>query len=229
MSFWKQEPPKPTDACRNLGPMRGSEPQDREISETSAPVASHNAEIELIDETRWASMALATSLESSEDHRFVVSTRSLGTHFVYTSTMTLHAARPSGVWSEPSSTRGGFSKSGTAVPSARNSGLLRTWNLTPGLAPCSSTARTASDVRTGTVDFSTTILSEVATLAIVRAHSSQFLTLAARPAPMPDVLVGVFTEMKTTSASAMPPSMSVEKTRLPCVFPTSTTSSSPGS
>ena len=26
MSFWKQEPPKPTDALRNLGPMRESVP-----------------------------------------------------------------------------------------------------------------------------------------------------------------------------------------------------------
>eukprot|EP00968_Pinguiococcus_pyrenoidosus_P027468 scaffold7381_cov310-Pinguiococcus_pyrenoidosus.AAC.14 len=48
-------------------------------------------------------------------------------------------------------------------------------------------------VRTGTVDFSTTILSQLATSAILRAQSSQFLMLAARPAPMPCVFVGVFT------------------------------------
>lgn len=50
-----------------------------------------------------------------------------------------------------------------------------------------------SAVRTGTVDFSTTILPLLATAAIWRAHSSQFLMLAARPAPMPEVLVGVLT------------------------------------
>lgn len=53
------------------------------------------------------------------------------------------------------------------------------------LSLVASTRRTASAVRTGTVDFSTTILGEVDTSAILRAQSSQFLTLAARPAPMP--------------------------------------------
>ena len=48
-------------------------------SSTSAPVASQRAEIELIDEMRCARNALATSLESSEDHRLVVTMRSLGT------------------------------------------------------------------------------------------------------------------------------------------------------
>ena len=115
------------------------------------------------------------------------------------------------------------------MPSARNSGLLSTWNLTPGLAPCSSTARTASDVRTGTVDFSTTILSDVDTSAIVLAHNSQFLTLAARPAPIPAVFVGVFTLMKTISASAIDSLILVEKTKLPRLRPTATTSSRPGS
>ncbi len=70
-----------------------------------------------------------------------------------------------------------------------------------------------SAVRTGTVDFSTTILSEVATSAILRAQSSQFLMLAARPAPIPVTLVGVLTETKMISASRMVASMSVEKKR----------------
>lgn len=47
-------------------------PIAREISETSASVASHRAEMELIDDTRWARTALATSFDSSDDHRFVV-------------------------------------------------------------------------------------------------------------------------------------------------------------
>ena len=63
MSFWKHEPPKPTDDLRNLGPMRESTPIAYATSDTSAPVASHSAEIELIDEMRCARKALAVSLE----------------------------------------------------------------------------------------------------------------------------------------------------------------------
>jgi hypothetical protein len=83
-------------------------------------------------------------------------------------------------------------------------------------------------VLTGTVLFSTTILSEVETSAILRAHSSQFLMLAARPAPIPWVLVGVLTEMNIMSALLISSSMLVEKKRL---RPTHawTTSGRPGS
>jgi hypothetical protein len=80
MSFWKQEPPKPTDALRNAGPMRVSEPTALATSSTSASVHSHRAEMELMLEMRCARKALATSLESSEDHRFVVIIFSRGTH-----------------------------------------------------------------------------------------------------------------------------------------------------
>jgi hypothetical protein len=83
-------------------------------------------------------------------------------------------------------------------------------------------------VRTGTVDFSTTILGEVATSAILRAHSSQFLMLAARPAPMPCVLVGVLTLMKMMSAAWISSSMLVEKKRFRPRH-SFTTSSNPGS
>ena len=69
----------------------------------------------------------------------------------------------------------------TAGPSRPNA---PTWKRMP-LSLVASTRRTASAVRTGTVDFSTTILGEVDTSAILRAQSSQFLTLAARPAPIP--------------------------------------------
>ena len=86
MSFWKHEPPKPTDACRNLGPMRGSVPTARATSDTSASVTSHSAEMELIDDTRCARKALATSLESSDDHRLVVRICARGTQCAYTST-----------------------------------------------------------------------------------------------------------------------------------------------
>ena len=59
----------------------------------------------------------------------------------------------------------------------------------------------------------TTILSEVATSAILRAQSSQFLIFAARPAPIPLVLVGVLTLTKIISDSIIVLSMSVEKNR----------------
>jgi hypothetical protein len=35
--------------------------------------------MELMDEIRWARKALATSFDSSDDHRFVVTMRSRGT------------------------------------------------------------------------------------------------------------------------------------------------------
>jgi len=79
ISFWKQDPPKPTEAFRNFGPMRESCPMARATSSTFAPVTSHNSEIALIEDTRWARKALATSLDSSDDHKFVVRMRSLGT------------------------------------------------------------------------------------------------------------------------------------------------------
>lgn len=44
-----------------------------------APRTSHSAEIEFMEEIRWASIALATSLDSSEDHRLVVMIFSFGT------------------------------------------------------------------------------------------------------------------------------------------------------
>eukprot|EP00968_Pinguiococcus_pyrenoidosus_P016774 scaffold1637_cov253-Pinguiococcus_pyrenoidosus.AAC.14 len=94
------------------------------------------------------------------------------------------AAWPASVCSPPMSTRGGSMRSSIAVPSARNSGLLSTWKFRPRSLHA-STRRIAAAVRTGTVDFSTTILSLRATSAIFRAQSSQFLMFAALPAPMP--------------------------------------------
>uniref|UniRef100_A0A0D9ZDE6 WRKY domain-containing protein n=1 Tax=Oryza glumipatula TaxID=40148 RepID=A0A0D9ZDE6_9ORYZ len=83
----------------------------------------------------------------------------------------------------------------------------------------------ASAVLTGTVDFSTTILSDLDTSAIILAALSQS---AALPAPRPRVLVGVFTDTKMMSASATCFSTSVLKKRfLP--LHSLTTSSSPGS
>lgn len=63
-------------------------------------------------------------------------------------------------------TRSGLYRSATAVPSARNSGLERMSKRQLGLEFASRMVRMDSAVRHGTVDFSTTILDEVATLAI---------------------------------------------------------------
>ena len=59
-----------------------------------------------------------------------------------------------------------------------------------------------SAVFTGTVDFSTTILTPVVThSAIFRATASTYFRSAALPLPSPEVLVGVLTLMKIRSAS----------------------------
>src|SRR5438876_12015957 len=94
MSFWKQEPPKPMEAFRNLGPTRESLPMAAATSSTSAPVASHRAEIELIDEIRCARKALATSFESSDDQMLLQRIFSRGTQRAYISTSFSLAARP---------------------------------------------------------------------------------------------------------------------------------------
>jgi hypothetical protein len=56
-------------------------------------------------------------------------------------------------------------------------------------------------------------LGVVAFRTIWRAVFSQYCRSAARPAPWPNILVGVFTLTKMMSASAMWRSTSVEKTR----------------
>eukprot|EP00796_Vickermania_ingenoplastis_P002577 gene2576-biopygen2066 len=81
--------------------------------------------MELIDEMRCARKAFATSFDSSLDHRFVVTILSFGTQFSYTEERTPMASSL-----PPIRTRSGFSRSLIAVPSARNSGLLRMLKFT---------------------------------------------------------------------------------------------------
>ena len=81
MSFRKQEPPKPTPARRNLGPIRRSMPTARLTWATLAPVRSHSAEIAFTDDMRWARKALAVSLANSLDQTSVVIMFSLGTQW----------------------------------------------------------------------------------------------------------------------------------------------------
>lgn len=129
----------------------------------------------LTDEMRCASMALAVSLASSADHRLLVRMRSSGIQCAYTRLSASIALRPLSVsWHPPISTRSGFCRSAMAVPSAKNSGLDRISKATPSALQLRlSTLAMASAVLTGTVDFSTTILLDVATLAIRRAAPSQ--------------------------------------------------------
>mmetsp|Transcript_25026 Transcript_25026/g.80680 ORF Transcript_25026/g.80680 Transcript_25026/m.80680 type:complete len:229 (+) Transcript_25026:647-1333(+) len=228
MSFWKQEPPKPTDARKKWDPMRTSDPTARATSPTSAPLFSHRAEMLLMEEMRCAKKALATSLLSSLDHRLVVMMRSRGTHRAYTDASVSMARRPDSVWEPPMRTREGFCRSATAVPSAKNSGLDNTSNDAPSARLACSTRCSECAVRTGTVDFSTTILEPLATRAIWRAASSRFLMLDARPLPIPNALVGVLTQTKIMSASTTSLFTSEEKNRF---FPrcANTSSSRPGS
>ena len=79
ISFWKQDPPKPTEACRNLGPILESIPIAFATSDTFAPVASQRADKELIEDIRCAKKAFAVSLDSSDDHKLVVNMFSLAT------------------------------------------------------------------------------------------------------------------------------------------------------
>lgn len=100
-----------------------------------------------------------------------------------------------------------------AVPSAKNSGFERISNLTPGLQFAIKISRMFSAVRTGTVDFSTIILSEIATSAILRMADSNHDISDALPLPRPRLFVGVLTLTKMQSASLIAVSMSVEKKR----------------
>jgi len=79
-----------------------------------------------------ASIAFATSLESSDDQTLIVVIRDRGTHALYTSPNVAAARLPSGVSDDPIITRSGVRRSLTAVPSAKNSGFERISNETPG-------------------------------------------------------------------------------------------------
>ncbi|OQC72630.1 MAG: hypothetical protein BWX45_00848 [Deltaproteobacteria bacterium ADurb.Bin002] len=82
MSFLKQDPPKPMPALRNLAPMRLSVPTACATSEMSASAFSQSADMELMEDTRCARKALATSLESSALQMFEVMIFSRGSQRV---------------------------------------------------------------------------------------------------------------------------------------------------
>jgi hypothetical protein len=92
--------------------------------------------------------------------------KTYGTQLAYTSKSEREALIPSSVCKDPIRTLSGCIRSLMAVPSAKNSGLERISKRQLGFELASSIVRIDSAVRQGTVDFSTTILDEVATLAI---------------------------------------------------------------
>jgi hypothetical protein len=84
-------------------------------------------------------MALATSLESSDDQTLMVVILDRGTHAAYTSARVAAALRPDDVSAEPIMTLSGLKRSLIAVPSARNSGFDKISNFAPGLCVWSYT------------------------------------------------------------------------------------------
>jgi hypothetical protein len=79
MSFWKQDPLKPTLAFMKRGPILEYLPTACATSETSAPVASQRVDMAFIEEILWDRKAFAANLESSADHKLVVIMLSRGT------------------------------------------------------------------------------------------------------------------------------------------------------
>ena len=75
-------------------------------------MASQSAEMELTEDMRCASMALAVSLDSSADHRLVHRMRSLGTQCSYT----LRAAGEGSNGAPTSMRRAGLSSRSVAQP-----------------------------------------------------------------------------------------------------------------
>src|SRR5262245_66635341 len=73
-SFPKQEPPQPTPAFRNFGPMRLSNPNPRTTSLMSAPTRSQMLAISLAKLILVARKALAAYLIISAEARSVVTT-----------------------------------------------------------------------------------------------------------------------------------------------------------
>mmetsp|Transcript_23835 Transcript_23835/g.61399 ORF Transcript_23835/g.61399 Transcript_23835/m.61399 type:complete len:208 (+) Transcript_23835:1176-1799(+) len=193
--------------------MRESVPIARETSVTSASVTSHSAEIALIDEMRCARNAFAVSLASSVDHTSDVLILSRGIHCVYTEISAAAAARPASVLAWPISVDSGDARSIIAVPAEKKAGLeMTSWRtLAHGGRRIFAMI---PEVRTGTVERSTTTLGESASDAMCRAFTSQKRTSGASPAPMPAVLIGVFTATKISSASRITRAMSFTKNRL---------------
>lgn len=76
ISFWKQDCPNPTEAFKNLYPIRPSASIALAISSTLAPVFSYKTKFALIEDICCAKNVLAVSFDYSEDQTLVVIMRS---------------------------------------------------------------------------------------------------------------------------------------------------------
>jgi hypothetical protein len=124
--------------------------------------------------------------------------------------------------SQPITTRSGFRKSLTALPSFRNSGLLTT---EIGCVVCDCAAAfTLAAVPTGTVDLSTMTFGPFAALPIVCAAAITYFKSAEPSSPD-----GVPTAMKITSEARTAAGTSVEKVSRPSSTLRFTSGSRPGS
>ena len=81
MSFWKHEPPKPTDAFKNFEPILLSIPIALATSLTFAPVFSQSSDNAFMEETRCARNAIAVNFDNSEDQTLVLRILSFETQF----------------------------------------------------------------------------------------------------------------------------------------------------
>ena len=119
MSFLKQLPPNPGPEFKKYFPILLSIPTAFETLLILASVTSHNAEIELIELILCARNALEINFDNSELHKSVVK------FFLHQpiSDKYLFKTRIEFLSSPPIRTLSGFSRSSTAVPSARNSGF----------------------------------------------------------------------------------------------------------
>ena len=172
-----------------------------------------------MNEMRVASIALAAYFVISADGR---SMKMIGlpvrTNGAYSSPITWAASGES----TPTITRSGFMKSSTAAPSFRNSGLEHTRNST--LVCFATSARTSSEVPTGTVLLVTTIFERFMCCPMVRATASTCWRSAE-----PSSSGGVPTAMKTISERSIAPGTSVVNWRRPPRWLRVTSGSSPGS
>lgn len=152
MSFLKQLPPKPTELFRNLSPILVSAAMHFLTYLMSESYSSHNMAILLIEETLWARKQLAANLESQAEALLVKIILYLPAY-----SNRFESFEMSLPYLLPMMTRSGFIKSATAVPYAKNYGLLAIVNFLQ--FGCMEVALMIPviilKVPIGTVDFST--------------------------------------------------------------------------
>lgn len=148
----KQLPPNPTEGLMNLFPILVSAPIHFLISSTSPPIFSTNSPILLILEILWAKKQFETSLLNSDVMVEVLIIFYEGTWGWSKASLSMISS----LFEEPYTILSGYKRSCTVVPSAKNSGLLITTNLSlldSIVWFYRKISETALWVNTGTVDF----------------------------------------------------------------------------